>query len=227
MPPREPETRLHVFSPAMNQRTADVDFPEPPKINWWARFTSTPPVLQAYIVFAVCYSAFSEIAMFSPLAKWVVPLTSWHGGFLYLGGIYFAVAAATRNNRRKSIYGIQLLLALWTVFGCLEITRHVMWPKVSRWGGNPYLSFHDFRPMFTIVLPAAWALLFFSPGMRKWISTPALQNTEARWQFSLADLLFVLFVVCVALALALALATLMHQTAERFARPSPMLLFES
>lgn len=206
----------------MNQRTADVDVPEPPRINWREGFTLAPPVLKAYIVFVVCYLAFSVVAfVIPPIRRTVVPFTGWGVGILYGFTIGFAVSAATLTlpYRRKSIYAIQSLLALLTVFGCLEITRHVMWPNASRWGGNPYLSFHDFRPLFTIVLPAAWALLFFSPGLRKWISTPAFQSPDARWQFSLADLLFVLLVVCVALASTLALATLMDQTAERFARP--------
>jgi hypothetical protein len=143
--------------------------------------------------------------------------------------ISIAVSAATLTlpYRRKCIYGIQSGLALFTVFGCLEVTRHIMWPKAVRWDGNPYLSIHDFRPIFAIVLPAAWALSFFSPAMRKWISTPALQNADARWQFSLADLLFVLLVLCIALASALALATLMHQTAERFVHPAAMLPLKS
>lgn len=186
--------------------------------NWWVRLTRAPVILQAYIVFTLCAVSFSMIASFvPPLGRVVVPYTGWTGGINYGFTIFFAVSAALVPQRRM-IYAVIALLGLFALFGCLEMIGHLVWlGPASQNFENPYLIYHDLRPTFVIVLPTIWIALLLSPSMRKWIRGGGKQDGYPLFQFSLADLLYLMLIVCVALASSLTFAGLMHRTSERLA----------
>jgi len=85
--------------------------------------------------------------------------------------LYFAISAIL-TPQRKLVYAVALLLGLAVLFGAFDTFRHTLRPEAGTPDhGNPYLTYHPYRPVFTIVLPASWLLLLISPVMRKWIKT--------------------------------------------------------
>jgi hypothetical protein len=104
-----------------------------------------------------------------PLNAAIVPYTGWSGLTFYMFTLFFAIAAIL-TPQRKQIYGVVALLGLAVLFGALDTFRHTWGPEAGTPDfGNPYLTYHPYRPVFTVVLPAAWLLLLSSPSMRKWI----------------------------------------------------------
>jgi hypothetical protein len=72
--------------------------------------------------------------------------------------------------QRKQIYGVVALLGLAVLFGAIDAFSHTLGPQAGAPDfGNPYLIYHHYRPVITIVLPATWLLLLVSPITSKWI----------------------------------------------------------
>jgi hypothetical protein len=83
--------------------------------------------------------------------------------------LFFAISPII-TPQRKLIYGVVALLGLAVLFGAFDTFRHTLGPEAGGPDfGNPYLIYHPYRPIFTIVLPAFWLLLLLFPIMRKWI----------------------------------------------------------
>jgi hypothetical protein len=174
-----------------------------------------PFVLQAYLVFVLVYATLSMAAsLVRPLGEVLIPYTGWRGGIDYLFTLYFAGATAA-TAQRKLIYIVILLLGFFALGGVLEFNGHVVSPDPARMKpGNPALFFHELRPAVTIVLPLAWLCLLLSPSMRKWVKAAPGEDDRQGRQFSVADLLYLMLVVCVALAAGLALAGQMRKARE-------------
>jgi len=141
-------------------------------------------------------------------------------GILYLNTLFFAVAAPL-IPQRKLIYAFMPLLGLFALFGFIEIFGHLVRPNPVRVNsGNAYLVYHDFRPAFVVVLPVFWMAMLVSPSMRAWIRGTASDEEFGPYQVSLADLMYLVLIACIALASSLALAALMHRAAARVAEPA-------
>jgi hypothetical protein len=59
---------------------------------------------------------------------------------------------------------------LSAIFGIHDTINHVLKPSVDF--NNPYLTYSEIRPLFTVILPIAWSLLLISSPMRKWANKP-------------------------------------------------------
>ncbi len=174
-----------------------------------ARFRRIPVILQSYSVFAVVMTLanFSVFVRFAPqLYRSISP---------YLGGLgmiymftFFFVFAAISTPQRKLLYAVVMLIGLGVLFGVMDLGRHLAMSTETFVAikDNPYLAYAPLRPVVTIVVPLAWVLLLLSPVMRKWMNSASVGNgVKDQYQFSLADLLYVMVVVGVSTALSVAL----------------------
>ena len=151
----------------------------------WLRFTQAPLALRSYIVFALVASTLQLSGVFGLVAStlhlsgvaapWrtldaaITPYTGWSGLGYYMFTLFFAISAI-HTPPRKQVYGVVALLGLAVLFGALDTFRHTLGPEAGRPDfGNPYLIYHPYRPIITILLPASWLLLLITPSMRKWI----------------------------------------------------------
>ena len=139
-------------------------------VSSWFRFTQAPLILRAYVVFALVASGLSLSGFYAPpLNAAIVPYTGWSSLGLYAFTLFFAIAAIL-TPQRKQVYAVAALLGLFVLLGAFDTFRYTLGPAAGRPdSGNPYLTYHPYRPIFTIVLPAFWLLLLISPIMRKWI----------------------------------------------------------
>ena len=190
-------------------------------VSWPARFARAPFILQAYIVFILAATVLALIAIgLTPLNRVLIPVTGGVGLILCAFTLYPAIATAC-TKQRKMIFGILPLLALFAIFGVIDLGSHLAAPDNARQGfNNPFLTYSAYRPIFIITLPAAWLLLLVSPGMRRWlISSADDESVPARRQVSIADLLYVTFVVAACLAVSLALVGLVKRRDPWTANP--------
>lgn len=153
--------------------------------RWWARLTNAPLVLQAYIVFCVSGPVFGLIVSFvAPAGGLVFAAT----GFLFT--LFFAVLAAL-GTQRKLVYIVIGQLALSAL---LEIVN------------SPVLADPEYLGPFAVAMTVFWMLLLLSPSMRRWMHAEAADAEYRAYQVSLADLMYLMLSVCVALGSALMLA---------------------
>lgn len=139
----------------------------------WLRFTQAPLLLRGYLLFALVASLLAISGIFAPsLSGAIIPYTGWSGLTFYLFTLFFAISAIL-TPQRKQIYGVAALLGLAVLFGAVDSIRHTSGPEAGTPDfGNPYLTYHPYRPIFTVVIPAVWLLLLISPTMRKWVKSP-------------------------------------------------------
>ena len=139
----------------------------------WFRFTRAPLILQAYVAFALVASAVFFSTFFPAVSAAVIPYMGWSGLSFYLFTLYFALAAIL-TPQRKAVYGVVAILSVAVLFGAFETFQHIWGAGAGRPDfGNPYLTYHPSRPVFTIVFPVAWLSLLISPVMRKWVNSPS------------------------------------------------------
>jgi hypothetical protein len=140
-------------------------------VSSWFRFTQAPLILRAYVVFALVASVlFFSVFYAPPLNAAIIPYTGWSGLAFYMFTLFFAISAII-TPQRKLIYRVVALLGLAVLFGAFDTFWHTLGPEAGGPDfGNPYLIYHPYRPIFTIVLPAFWLLLLIFPIMRKWIN---------------------------------------------------------
>ncbi len=172
-----------------------------------SRFRRVPVILQAYAVFAVVMTLVNFSVIFAP--QFYRSISPYLGG---LGMIYmftfFFVFAAIATPQHKLLYAVVMLVGLGVLFGVVDLGRHLAMSAETLIAikGNPYLAYAPLRPVVTIVVPLAWALLLVSPVMRKWINKASAEDcVKDQFQFSLADLLYVMMVVGMSTAVSVAL----------------------
>ena len=135
-----------------------------------SRFSEAPLLLRAYIAFALAATILSFSGFFAPhLNAAMMPFTGWSALSLYMFTLFFAISAIF-TPKRIQVYAVAALLGLAVIFGAFDTFSHTIGPVAGRPDfGNPYLMYSPWRPLFTIMLPAAWALLLLSPMMRRWV----------------------------------------------------------
>ena len=132
----------------------------------WRRFKGAPRILRAYVIFALLASLLAVTPLWSrSLNEAIVPYAGWSGFAIYMFTLFFAITASL-SPQRKSVNAVVSLLLLGVVLGIVDTVRHYWGP--SNDFGNPYLAYHMYRPVVTIILPAVWIVLLMSPLMRKW-----------------------------------------------------------
>ena len=117
----------------------------------WGRFNDAPLVVQAYLVFAVIASILSLSGIVSqPLNQALVPYMGWSGLSLYMFTLYFTIGPVFSSSPllRRTIFLNVFMLGVFVVIGSREMIQHLSAPK--RDFGNPYLTYHVWRPAFTI-----------------------------------------------------------------------------
>lgn len=140
-------------------------------VNPWFRFSHTPLVLRAYLLFVLAAAVAFVGAFFPPVSAAIVPYTAWSGLAFYLFTLYPAMAAIL-TPRRILIHNVAALLGVAVVIGAFDTFQHTWGTEAGAPDfGNPYLTYHPYRPVFTIALPAFWLSLLASPTVRKWVKS--------------------------------------------------------
>jgi len=120
------------------------------------------PLLASYALFAICAAAVSIAMFFSPkIAKPLLPHLGWPiVGLSYLGSLMFVAATWLSPN--------DLPLAQWWTYlrGHFSIIiAYGIFTAAIGWLGNdfdnPYLAVSMWQPIWTVLTPAAWMLLFY------------------------------------------------------------------
>jgi hypothetical protein len=144
--------------------------------SYWLRFTQAPLILRSYVVFALAASALHLSGLFAPwLSSVTIPYTGWLGLTSYMFTLFFAISAIL-TPQRNQIYGVVALLGLGVLIGAFDTFWYTLGPGAGAPDfGNPYLTYHPYRPVITVLLPASWLLLLISPSMRKWIKNRAVK----------------------------------------------------
>lgn len=138
----------------------------------WTRFSQAPRILRAYVIFTISAAIINFAPFYSQaLNETLIPYLGWSGLTFYVFSIFFAVSATiVRPQQMKLIYILIVFLALAVLFGAIDTISHIATPSDNF--NNPYLAYHQFRPLFTVLLPMIWLLLLISPPVRKWANTP-------------------------------------------------------
>ena len=137
----------------------------------WKRFNQAPLILRAYVVFTLFAALLSLSPFYSKaLNEALIPYLGWSGFTGYTFSIYFAINAALVRPPKVMIYILLIFSVLSAIFGIQDTINHVLTPSVDF--NNPYLTYSEIRPLFTVILPIAWSLLLISSPMRKWANKP-------------------------------------------------------
>jgi hypothetical protein len=130
----------------------------------YAKFSSAPLEMKVFSIFSVIVTMLGcALPVFGPEHLWeaVVPFTGWLPGLGYMFGLFFTFALIySKLPPGRLRIGIIAPLALQIIFGLL-----VMAKQPANNFGNPYLTVSPWQPVWTIVIPALWIAMLFTPRM--------------------------------------------------------------
>jgi hypothetical protein len=137
---------------------------------------SGPPVeLTALLVFSALVSAYDLLGLvdapfIEDLHRATVPYTGWLASFPYMFLLYSLVTIWRRNSPASALLGMRkyAILILLIAVG-LGLAEGIRKDRLSS-DPNPYLQHAPLRPLYTVVLPLAWAAALLSPRITRYIS---------------------------------------------------------
>ncbi|MFZ4400083.1 MAG: hypothetical protein ACOYO1_08625 [Bacteroidales bacterium] len=143
-----------------------------------ARFIAAPVELSVFFIFALLVSILSiGIQLFGSvnLKEFIVPITGWSSGLSYPYCVLFVFILIFRvpyKNYLRLRNLIVFFLIINIVFGSITLFLS---------GGvfysvNPYLRISIWQPVWTMFIPACWALMFFSPRIKKYCESLNSEN---------------------------------------------------
>ncbi len=134
--------------------------------NLYTRFLAAPLELKVFATFSVVVTILGfALPVFGPKNFWeaVLPFTGWSPNIGYSFGLFFTFALIyTKFPLWLGRLGIIAPLALQIIFGLL-----VMDKLPANNFGNPYLTVSPWRPIWTVVIPALWIAILFSPRVKR------------------------------------------------------------
>lgn len=142
--------------------------PQPPSTSRRivAATSAAPPVLLAYIAFAISVSLIDFLLL--PLAPesfriGLNPYTGWLVSGVYFGTVAFAIALVYERRWRQVLrFGLVAQLCLSIGLGLFQAAQ------VGREDfGNPYLTISPWQPLWTVLLPALWIAALYTSGMNR------------------------------------------------------------
>jgi len=133
------------------------------------QFKAAPMILRIYFAFAVIAGALSLSSFYArPFYEKLLPYTGWMGLLFYLMTLGTA-RQAVADPRRQPLLNLATTLALMVFFGWFDFYIQTHGPSLRGPDDpNPYLAYHPYRPLVTILIPAVWLLLVASLLPKRW-----------------------------------------------------------
>jgi hypothetical protein len=139
------------------------------KVRFRDQFKAAPMILRIYFVFAAIAGAMGLSLFYArPLYEKLLPYTGWMGLYFYVMTLT-AASTAIKEPQRKPLLHLTYLLGIMTFFGWFDyyVSTHGL-----HLGGpddpNPYLAYHPYRPLVTVLVPGVWLLLILSLLPKRW-----------------------------------------------------------
>ena len=137
-----------------------------------------PPLeLIAFTIFCIAITAFTFAEMFSrALSDRMTPLLGGNPGGSYIFLIYASVVFWRRSFPAKALLNIRwfafAILLIGVVFGVIDYQRSHGFVNDP----SPYVRYDPRRPLFTILLPVAWALVLLSPRITSYLESSTVTD---------------------------------------------------
>lgn len=133
---------------------------------------AVPPAIKAFLVFSAALSLLM-LTTLVPGLKWLVeaatPFTGWGGNMPF----FFAIGSWPGLFKGAAYPLDAITLRRYLTGACVTMTIAVVFGIVDWWmfhtlqsESNPWLRYHPLRPLWTIVLPLAWAVVLMTERMR-------------------------------------------------------------
>lgn len=140
----------------------------------FVRWRELPVVVRLLFIFSLVACAFHFGTFISrELREYLIQWIGW--GDLVINAVpaIFIVAYLSGASKRRSrLRWLPYVMAAFAIYGLIQYFIDVRRPQ-SFTEANPYLRVHPWRPLSTVALPAAWALLIFVPrSSRRWLADP-------------------------------------------------------
>jgi hypothetical protein len=132
-------------------------------------YSEVPFVLKSLLLFSILTVAtdfYLNLVGPSIMKEAIMPYTGWSVSRTYAFiaiTMYFFISGQS-NKPFFSRNGIALILALGIVFGL----ANVVYTFGREDFGNPYLVVSQWRPIWTILIPAIWVALLYTPRVSKY-----------------------------------------------------------
>jgi hypothetical protein len=140
------------------------------------RFEAAPSLLVAYAVFASLVTLASYVILpFAPdqLRESLIAYTGWNAGIPYPMTLIFVFVLIFQEQRRRYVrmFGIAFPLTILIVYGVYSFFQYGE-PNYN----NPYLTISPLRPVWTILIPAAWIVVLYLPTLNRFCNQPTEQK---------------------------------------------------
>lgn len=144
---------------------------EADKTTYWLKseesYSEVPFVLKALLLFSLLTVAIDfYLNLFGPseIKETIIPYTGWSlsttYSFVAITLFFFISGQATKPFMSRNVIGLTLTLSI--IFGVANF--------ISTFGhedfGNPYLVVSQWRPIWTVLIPAIWISLLYTPRVR-------------------------------------------------------------
>jgi len=129
-------------------------------------FSKAPREYQAFVVFAALVSLSIPLGHVFGYHTALIPYIGWSSSlFFYVFALIPALSFRLSGNS-KQLFAIKSMLWLGVLIGIIRVVFHdSFYPEAT---SNPYLKYSVLQPLFTVVVPAAWAFLLGSKSVKNW-----------------------------------------------------------
>ncbi len=135
-----------------------------------SNFSLAPIELRLFFIFSFAVTLvalFIKIVASKEFYESIIPTTGWQifmpYAVTFLATLYQIRRSHILGKRMRSRYFNILFLALYILLNTLEIVF-----LSDNDSNNPYLMVGPLRPYWSIVIPALWILVLFSPRIKKY-----------------------------------------------------------
>lgn len=145
-----------------------MDVPTSQSTSAMSRFFAAPLELKAFAVFCVLVTVVDFGTMLTgpkTLREAIVPVTGWVGSMGYMFSLYFIffLILSRAAHWRSMRFAVVTMLLIPMVLGI----KDVVGPASPNFN-NPYLTISPWRPVWTLVIPALWIAILYSPRIKKY-----------------------------------------------------------
>lgn len=146
---------------------------EADKTTYWLKseesYSEVPFVLKALLLFSLLTVAIDfYLNLFGPseIKETIIPYTGWSlstsYSFVAITLFFFISGQATKPFMSRNVIGLTLTLSI--IFG----VANFIYTFGHEDFGNPYLVVSQWRPIWTVLIPAIWISLLYTPRVRKY-----------------------------------------------------------
>jgi len=132
-------------------------------------FFASPIELKIFILFSILVLILDLVLnsfISKELKESIVPITGWTMSAFYstcaIIGFFFILGLARNAFRVRNL--LLLMLISIVIFGAISFIGS----NGAYYSSNPYLRVSQWRPIWTMAIPAFWILVLFSPRIKKY-----------------------------------------------------------